>query len=143
MARAAASSRRPTPGRGRSASASLGRFEIRLYGKPIEFGRKVPRKILALLKALIALGGTAVSESALIDALWPDEEGDAAHGAYTMAIIRLRKLLGESGHARAARRQAFSRPTPLLGRRLGLQRGGRPGDGRRIPKPSWTAKRRH
>ena len=73
----------------------LGHFEIRLYGKPIVFGRKVPRKILALLKALIALGGTAVSESALIDALWPDEEGDAAHGAYTMAIIRLRKLLGD------------------------------------------------
>ncbi len=71
----------------------LGRFEIRLYGELIVFGRKVPRKILALLKALIALGGTAVSESALIDALWPDEEGDAAHGAYTMAIIRLRKLL--------------------------------------------------
>ncbi len=76
--------------------ATLGRFEIRLYGKPVEFGRKAPRKILALLKALIALGGTVVSESALIDALWPDEEGDAAHGAYTMAIIRLRKLLGES-----------------------------------------------
>ena len=73
----------------------LGHFEIQLYGKPLVFGRKVPRKILALLKALIALGGTAVSESALIDALWPDEEGDAAHGAYTMAIIRLRKLLGE------------------------------------------------
>jgi LuxR family maltose regulon positive regulatory protein len=75
---------------------TLGRFEVSLYGKPIEFGRKAPRKILALLKALIALGGTEVSESALIDALWPDEEGDAAHGAYTMAIIRLRKLLGES-----------------------------------------------
>jgi DNA-binding SARP family transcriptional activator len=76
--------------------ATLGRFQIRQYGKPIEFGRKAPRKILALLKAVIALGGADVSESALIDALWPDEEGDAAHGAYTMAIIRLRKLLGES-----------------------------------------------
>ena len=72
---------------------ALGRFELRLYGRPLEFGRKAPRKLLTLLKALIALGGTAVSESALIDALWPDEEGDAAHGAYTMAIIRLRKLL--------------------------------------------------
>ena len=73
--------------------AVLGRFEVRLYGKPMQFGRKAPRKILALLKALIALGATRVSESALIDALWPDEDGDAAHGAYTMAIIRLRKLL--------------------------------------------------
>ncbi len=75
---------------------ALGHFEIRLYGRPIEFGRKAPRKLLALLKALIAMGGTAVSESALIDALWPDEDGDAAHDAYTMAIIRLRKLLKDS-----------------------------------------------
>lgn len=74
---------------------TLGRFDVRLYGKSMGFGRKTPRKTLALLKALIALGGTAVPESALIDALWPDEDGDAAHGAYTMAVIRLRKLLGE------------------------------------------------
>lgn len=75
---------------------ALGRFEVRLYGRPIAFGRKAPKKLLTLLKALVALGGRAVSESALIDALWPDEDGDAAHGAYTMAIIRLRKLLKES-----------------------------------------------
>ena len=75
---------------------AFGRFEVRLYGRPIAFGRKAPKKLLALLKALIALGGTAVSESTLIDALWPDEDGDTAHGAYTMAIIRLRKLLKAS-----------------------------------------------
>jgi len=75
--------------------SALGRFEISLYGKPMEFGRKAPRKLLALLKALIALGGTAVSLAALIDALWPNEDGDAAYGAYTVAVIRLRKLLKE------------------------------------------------
>jgi DNA-binding SARP family transcriptional activator len=74
---------------------TFGRFNVKLYGKSIEFGRKTPRKTLALLKALIALGGTAVPESVLVDALWPNDEGDAAHGAYTMAVIRLRKLLGE------------------------------------------------
>ena len=74
---------------------TLGKFEIKLLGKPIEFGRKVPRKVLALLKALIALGGTDVPEQTLTDALWPDEEGDAAHGLYTMALSRLRKLLGD------------------------------------------------
>ena len=75
---------------------TLGRFRVKLHGKPIEFGRKAPRKTLALLKTLIAQGGTDVPEQALIDALWPDEDGDAAHGAYSMALSRLRKLLGDS-----------------------------------------------
>ena len=76
---------------------TLGKFEVKLHGKAIEFGRKAPRKTLALLKALIALGGTDVPEQTLTDALWPDEEGDAAHGAYTMTLSRLRKLLADSG----------------------------------------------
>ena len=75
---------------------TFGTFEIKLHGKAIEFGRKAPRKSLALLKALIALGGADVPEQTLTDALWPDEEGDAAHGAYTMTLSRLRKLLGDS-----------------------------------------------
>ena len=33
-------------------------------------------------------------EDSLIDALWPDAEGDAAHFALTSAIHRLRRLLG-------------------------------------------------
>jgi LuxR family transcriptional regulator, maltose regulon positive regulatory protein len=72
---------------------TLGKFEIALHGKPIAFGRKSPRKALALLKTLIALGATDVAEQTLTDALWPDEDGDAAHGAYTMALSRLRRLL--------------------------------------------------
>jgi LuxR family transcriptional regulator, maltose regulon positive regulatory protein len=74
---------------------TLGKFVIKLHGKPIEFGRKSPRKALALLKALIALGGTDVAEQTLTDVLWPNEEGDAAHGAYTMTLSRLRRLLDE------------------------------------------------
>ena len=75
---------------------TLGKFEVKLHGKAIEFARKAPRKTLALLKALIAFGGADVPEQTLTDALWPDEEGDAAHGAYTMTLSRLRKLLGDS-----------------------------------------------
>ena len=75
---------------------TLGKFVVTLHGKPIEFGRKTPRKTLALLKALIALGSTNVPEQTLVDALWPDEDGDAGHGAYSMALSRLRKLLGDN-----------------------------------------------
>src|SRR6202008_113191 len=53
---------------------------------------------LALLKAIIARGGSA-PESALIDAFWPDETGDAAARSLGAAVHRLRGLLGESGDA--------------------------------------------
>ena len=74
---------------------TLGRFEVKLQGKRLEYGRKAPRKALALLKALIAFGGTDVPEQTLTDALWADEDGDAAHAAYAMTLTRLRKLLGD------------------------------------------------
>ena len=48
---------------------------------------------MALLKAIIAFGGKAVPEARLTEALWPDEEGDAAHQAFTAALHRLRRLL--------------------------------------------------
>ena len=47
--------------------------------KPIEFGRKAPKRTLGLLKAIIAFGGKGVPEQRLADALWPELEGDAAH----------------------------------------------------------------
>ena len=62
---------------------------------PIEFGRKAPKKTLALLKAIIARGGS-VPESALLDTFWPDEEGDAAAQSLGAAVHRLRGLLGEA-----------------------------------------------
>jgi LuxR family transcriptional regulator, maltose regulon positive regulatory protein len=75
---------------------TLGRFRVLVKNEPVSFGRKVPRKILALLKALIALGGSDVPEEKLTDALWPDEDGDVAHGRYKMALVRLRTLLRRS-----------------------------------------------
>ena len=38
----------------------------------------MPKKVLALLKAIIAFGAQEVPERKLLDALWPDEDGDAA-----------------------------------------------------------------
>src|SRR6185295_15052071 len=60
---------------------------------PIEFGRKTPRKTLALLKAVVARGGSA-PEATLLDTFWPDEEGDAAARSLGAAVHRLRTLLG-------------------------------------------------
>lgn len=73
---------------------TLGRFEIDVRGTKLEFNRKTPRKMLALLKALIAHGGQQVPEHWLCDALWPDEEADDARQVLGVTVLRLRKLLG-------------------------------------------------
>jgi DNA-binding SARP family transcriptional activator len=73
---------------------TLGRFEILVNDSPLTFGRKAPKRTIALLKALIAFGGTAVGEQRLADALWPDLEGDAALESLAAALHRLRRLLG-------------------------------------------------
>jgi len=75
---------------------TLGRFELLVAGKPLAFGRKTPKRTLALLKALIARGGIDVSEQMLIDALWPDQEADAAIESLAAALHRLRRLLGSN-----------------------------------------------
>lgn len=71
---------------------TLGRFEVLRDDKPVRFSRKVPKKSLDLLKALIAFNGE-VSETRLCDVLWPDADGDAAHRAFKITLIRLRDLL--------------------------------------------------
>jgi ATP/maltotriose-dependent transcriptional regulator MalT/DNA-binding SARP family transcriptional activator len=81
---------------------TLGRFELLKAGQPIQFSRKVQRKPLALLKALIAFGGRGVREALVMDALWPDAEGDAARVALASALHRLRALMG---HEQAIVRQ--------------------------------------
>jgi DNA-binding SARP family transcriptional activator len=75
---------------------SLGRFEIHRHLQPLEFSRKAPKKTLALLKALIAHGGSSVREQLLLDIFWSDEEGDVATRSLTAALHRLRALLGDN-----------------------------------------------
>lgn len=79
---------------------TLGRFALLLDDQPITFSRKAPKKTIALLKVLIAMGGLEVDEQRLIDALWPDDEGDAAHRSFNSALHRLRKLLGSNDFIR-------------------------------------------
>ncbi len=73
---------------------ALGAFGIDIDGEPLCFTGKVQKRPLALLKALIALGGRSVHEVQLTDALWPDAEGDDAHNAFVTTLQRLRRLLG-------------------------------------------------
>jgi LuxR family transcriptional regulator, maltose regulon positive regulatory protein len=79
---------------------TLGRFEVLAEDRALAFERKTPKKALALLKALIAFGPTEVPEQQVIDALWRDEEGDAAHKALSVTLLRLRRLLGDNQHLR-------------------------------------------
>jgi LuxR family maltose regulon positive regulatory protein len=71
----------------------LGRFRLLSGNTPITIPSRL-RKPQELLQALIAFGGTEVSAGVLIDALWPDSEGDAAYHAVESALYRLRQLLG-------------------------------------------------
>jgi LuxR family transcriptional regulator, maltose regulon positive regulatory protein len=71
----------------------LGRFRLLTGGAPIIIPPRL-RKPQELLQALIAFGGAEVSAGSLIDALWPDSEGDAAYHALESALYRLRQLLG-------------------------------------------------
>lgn len=73
---------------------TLGRFDVHLDGVPLRFAAKTPRKPLALLKALVAFGGSEVPQGKLIDALWPDDDGDAGKQTLGVTMVRLRKLLG-------------------------------------------------
>jgi len=49
---------------------------------------------LRLLQAILAFGARGVRESQLIDALWPDAEGDAGRRVFDTTLHRLRRQLG-------------------------------------------------
>lgn len=72
----------------------LGQFMILQDGRPLAFGRKMPRKPLALLKMLVASGGARADTNILSEGLWPESEGDAARKSFDINLHRLRKVLG-------------------------------------------------
>lgn len=73
---------------------TLGRFEVIIDGKPIASSGKAQQKPLQLLKILIAFGGSNVPTERIIDAIWPEAEGDMAANSLDVTLLRLRKLLG-------------------------------------------------
>ena len=86
------------PGRGRCGSAPSERSRCERDGaerlaEP-STGKKKPKKPFELLQYLIAHGGTSVPAATVVDALWPDAEGDAGKRSFDVTLYRLRKLLG-------------------------------------------------
>jgi DNA-binding response OmpR family regulator len=73
---------------------ALGQFTLLRDGQPIAFSRKVQKRPLDLLKALIAHGAIRTNTSTLIESLWPDAEGDSAKVSFDSNLHRLRKLIG-------------------------------------------------
>lgn len=71
----------------------LGGFSLEIDGTTVQFKGKTPKKPLALLKALICLGGQDVSIVRLCDLIWPEMDGDDAVRAFHTALYRLRALL--------------------------------------------------
>jgi len=68
-------------------------FEIWRDGKRLEFSVKAPRKLLAMLKLLIACGPKGAGQEELADMLWPESGGDVALQALDTNLHRLRQLL--------------------------------------------------
>jgi LuxR family transcriptional regulator, maltose regulon positive regulatory protein len=75
---------------------TLGRFCVLIDDRPLTFRGKSQKRPLELLKALIAFGAHEVREDRLLEALWPEADGDAAALALSAALHRLRRLIGKS-----------------------------------------------
>lgn len=72
---------------------TLGLFEILRDDRPVELARRSFKKPLNLLKAVIAYGSSEVGVDKILDAFWPDSDGDQAHSAFSTTLNRLRTLL--------------------------------------------------
>jgi len=72
---------------------TLGKFTVEIDGQLLGKRRKAPHRLLELLVAIIAFGSHDVPVSRLIDALWPEADGDQAQENLKKSIARLRKLV--------------------------------------------------
>ncbi|HXY54710.1 MAG TPA: BTAD domain-containing putative transcriptional regulator [Nitrospirota bacterium] len=75
---------------------TFGRFSLLKNGKTIRSQGKTQKKPMEMLKVVIALGGREIGEQQIIDALWPDAEGDAARMLFKTTLYRLRQMIGNS-----------------------------------------------
>lgn len=113
---------------------TLGRFAVEIEGSSFSLAGKGGSKPFSLLKALIAFGGEHVQKSQLVEALWPDSDGDRAHWAFATNLSRLRKLIGKDAFFLEDNRLSFNPEIcwvdalELLGALRGLPRGSSPGE---------------
>lgn len=73
---------------------ALGGFGVWADDQMLDFGARPQKKPLDLLRLLVARGPAPLDTASVLDALWPDAEGDRAKASLDMAVLRLRKLLG-------------------------------------------------
>jgi DNA-binding SARP family transcriptional activator len=74
---------------------TLGRFAAFRDGEPLFQSRKTPKRLVDLMKAIVALGAVDAPQDKVIDAVSPDEDGDTARQSFDIALHRLRKLIGD------------------------------------------------
>ncbi len=74
--------------------SAMGVFALSIDGLAADAGQRSNDHRLNLLKLLAANDGKALSVQRVIDALWPDAEGDNGRKSFDMALSRLRKLVG-------------------------------------------------
>jgi DNA-binding SARP family transcriptional activator len=73
---------------------ALGGFEIERDDEPVKFGRKAPKRMLDVLRLIVAFGGRQVDAGRVAATLWPDAEGDEAREALKTILRRARALFG-------------------------------------------------
>ncbi|MFZ5797290.1 MAG: BTAD domain-containing putative transcriptional regulator [Thermodesulfobacteriota bacterium] len=76
---------------------TMGGLTILKDDQPLDLKATFQKKPLELLKAIIAFGGREVIEEKVMEALWPDAEGDAASASLKTILHRLRQSLGGEG----------------------------------------------
>jgi LuxR family maltose regulon positive regulatory protein len=72
----------------------LGGFVIERAGQPLRFGRKAPKRLLDMLRLVMALGGRQVDAARLAATLWPEAEGGDDRDALKALLHRTRTLFG-------------------------------------------------
>ncbi|TAN42859.1 MAG: hypothetical protein EPN22_11630 [Nitrospirae bacterium] len=72
---------------------ALGRFAVIKDSLTLKGAVKLQSKPIAMIKALIAFGGVDVSKAQIIDALWPEADGDSAVTSFESTLHRLRRLI--------------------------------------------------
>ena len=72
----------------------LGGFALRVGGRELALGRKVPRRPLELLRYLAVHAGRQLPEGEVAAALWPGRARAAAAASLSVTLHRLRRLLG-------------------------------------------------
>jgi LuxR family transcriptional regulator, maltose regulon positive regulatory protein len=74
----------------------LGEFSVLVRGEPLDRGGgRSAERPLDLLRALLAHGPAALPVATVLQWLWPDSEAADQRKAFDVALLRLRRLLGE------------------------------------------------